>query len=687
MHHRAWFVLSLLSAAMCSGACAPSSEDPGLDLLRAGDWKFAYLGNSRNYPADSPTLRSIRLPGRWHERLPGTPRTGVAYLRLDFTLNRDQRTRLRMLVLGPLESAAEVRLNGRVIGRVGRPGVNRRGEFARIHPEFIELDPGLPRPTNRLELLISNYHTRGGALLRLRLMEPSRARTEFARRMLREGLLLGMLTVAGIFFFIIWLTDRRDRAHLFAALLMLLIIIRGASSNALLEFLWPERNWTDLRLLMETWTGVSMTPAVLFWLIHSLFPILRERPLPGSRHGELARIYFTFFSGVYLNTGALLLSTWFLVSLDASVYVAHLQIMLRLFIVPSLFLYLALLIIAAIHRQPGALLILAGFLVFMAAAFSDVRTIITASAAPLRASMGMLVFVLCMSIVLGRRIHGLHRLVLRGRDSLRENNRDLRAMERIKDRFLLNSTRLLTSPLNEIVETVLRLLDKPGPDMGPAQLNLLTRLADRGRESLRRFARMEYYLTRGSNGSARRTPLWPAEFLGSEIIALEKSRGVTLKLDASADPAPVLAHGDSLRMLMSELCEFAVRLEASCDIALRNHGEICLLSMRLRYPTPSRPHEQNREPEMGLGLPLMERVAEIHGGRLKTTRGESADISWMEWSFPLEYAERSSHANPELEEKIRHARFLAGAGFLKQSAREFHELGKLGALRNTSRGD
>jgi len=301
---------------------------------------------------------------------------------------------------------------------------------------------------------------------------------------------------------------------------------------------------------------------------------------------------------------------------------------------------------------------------------------------------GMLIFTVTLVFALGAKLRSLHLKLRESRDMLMKTNVKLRGLNRIKNNFFFNTSKIMSQPISNIVETAHALIDKRRSVIKHEHIKMLLRLADTGNEMLNLYKRIEYYF---SELKKNKTSLITSNlniFLKKQKIILENQYPVTIKLILHEDLPLVNADLKSLRNFLYELSENTVRHSECRDITISaimfSHDEIlvkCRISGKSSIKNESSDILEEFEtgntshPGAGLGIPLMHRIIELHESNLKISSGTENNRLYTDYSFKLNVARaESSKYNKTSRYNIRHVRFLNTIGCDEQARREITAL-------------
>ncbi len=391
----------------CTWACAgPADLSPCADG-RPVRWEIAFGRTPDN--VREIDFRPAVVPGYWQDQ--NLPPVGYAVYRLQLSCELKNRT----LRIFESSAAAEAWLDGKRIASAGRPSIDLDHEAGRIAPWSIPLE----RPGNYI-IFVSNHKARGGGILGYGFGDEDRFRAERNRSLYAEAFILGTLNAAGFFYLILFFARRRGAALPVFTLLMIGCTARSLSSNAVLEEFFPDRDWTDLRLLLEYATAVALMPPLYFWVIALLFR--------GAANSSVARIRRNIAWGLAFlySLGGLCLIAYFFFAKNAAEYGYYQPLYVDFYLLPGLVLCAAFVLLLALERRSGSIWMILGFACILIATLTDAETTVQGRAGPLYFPMGLLGFAACFSVTVGLRIRGDFRDLSSARQLVETSSRQSR---------------------------------------------------------------------------------------------------------------------------------------------------------------------------------------------------------------------------------------------------------------------
>lgn len=374
------------------------------------------------------------VPGEWKNY--GLPGRGYATYRLTVIVREDAGP--LSLHIPAIAPAYRIIVDGRIIAESGVVSTEPADVRAAYKPQTVSFDPA--GPSFDLLIQVANMlYPQGGIWYSLTLgTEPAmlalKDRTGYVEMAVFGGcVLLGLYQIA-LFFM-----RRSERSTLYFGICCLLGAVRiGAVGGMYIVRLYPE---TDIRLLIFleylTYYG-GVTAALLF--VRELYP------------KEFRPVAVKLLVGIgcaFIGTVLLLPAEWYTRFIDAYKYVSVFSLAYILFGFA----------LAGWRRREGALLQLAGWLIFALAALHDILysngLMIWTDLQLVPYGLILLVFIEAME--LARRFTNAYRIIGRMSEQLIASNR-------MKDEFLANTSHELKTPLHGIMNLSTALVEeKSGP--------------------------------------------------------------------------------------------------------------------------------------------------------------------------------------------------------------------------------
>jgi signal transduction histidine kinase len=385
-------VLVCFSALSCPGPAsrpqAPVAIDGEMDLRHwdfenqgqlplRGQWSFfpGVLIDPSMGGGDESGGESTSVPGVW-------PGTGVASYRLRVRI--DPAAKSLALHLGLMSTAFKLYVNGELLATAGTVSADAWESRAEYKPQT----SGVCVPHGGvldIVLLVSNFQYRGGGIWEnIELGTADQLAIEKGRLDFKGAFLFGALFSLFLFHSALFFMRRGDRQFVYLALFCLLIAVRSLfTGEYLITRLFPLLSFTTI--IRVEYLSIILAVPVAHYLFQTLYP--DEYFKPAARGILLAAtVYagFVAFSPTVLFTRTF---TAFLVCTLASVvYLGYA------------------LILAAVHRRQGALVLLISVVVMGAAVINDNVKSSYANYTGDMVVWAMLFMVFCQAIVLGLRL-------------------------------------------------------------------------------------------------------------------------------------------------------------------------------------------------------------------------------------------------------------------------------------------
>lgn len=517
-----------------------------------------------------------------------------------------------------------------------------------------------------------------------------------------RGGLFGILGLAGLFNLILLSANPRNTSHLIFGAISLL-----ATISVVLPYITAPGGvrsvWIEFQIF-QVWL-----PVLLFWFVYVLFPALRRNQSQGTATEFLRansrpfQMYlWACLAGMYLATpaavGLVAGGLWMLYT-EAAAIPEWVLNFAGLYFVFATICTAIVLIAASIYRQQGALVASVGFMCFALGMALDYSGSFEMNIPP--RLPGVLGFVLAMVVLMGPNRYQMHRQLRNSRNVLRETNRKLRHLDVLKNRYITGSAREMQSPLEWMLEHCLKIVEDPAYRLGRSQLAALSGVMDMARKMIRRNERAAILF---EETEIRARTFDAVNFFEMLVVILEEQLrplqfSLELSESAGAEWAQIFADPTLIETAFVELAENAaahgiaqhIRIRiAGCDhnptrMNLEFHEEpsprtadaLHELTEEFKTRSPEdRSPEQNdvkSTPGIGLGLSLVRRIAENHGGQLQIKQ-TSTDANAVVFSFSVPRAGATGMRPPEVEWGLKHIQFLLMHDCIAQAENEARTL-------------
>ncbi|TMV52284.1 response regulator [Paenibacillus mesophilus] len=377
------------------------------------------------------------VPGVWTRY--GLPGRGYATYRL--TVHTQGDTGKLGLQIPAIAPAYRILVDGRIIAEAGVVAADRTSVHAAYFPQTVYFDP----PGDKFDLFIqisNELYPKGGIWFSLTLGAERSMIALKERTGIVEMAVFGGSALLGLYQIALFVLRRSERSSLYFGICCLLGAIRmWAVGGIYIVQFYP---LTDIRLIIMleylTYYG-GVTAALLF--VRELYP--------KEFHPVVIKI-LTCIGFAFIGSVLLLPTEWYTRFIDLYKYISLVSLAYILFGFTM----------ALWRRRSGALLQLAGWIIFAAAALHDilysVGRILWIDLQLVPYGFILLVFIEAME--LARRFTNAYRTIGRMSDELIASNR-------MKDEFLANTSHELKTPLHGIMNLSLALAEeKSGPING-----------------------------------------------------------------------------------------------------------------------------------------------------------------------------------------------------------------------------
>ncbi len=580
-----------------------------------------------------------------------------------------------------LPGTAVVLWNGSTLATIR----DSRDPHTRIPPAIVELPDAEP---GRLELRLSHVPSPRHAGVILRTGSAAELRQQHANHRLVDGVILGILLLAGTFNMLLLSANPRNTSHLWFGVLTLLAAGMHARRQHLLEaFVTPHLGVAPEQLAqwffaLEIWMIAVALPVLLCSFLYVLFPGLGADPGPrnkiGTPYTRRMRIILGLVRGCAVVLSVIIFGT------PPGAYAPYLNIIFYGYSTPVMILA-AVPVLLALHRKYRVSLLAAvgggGTAIALIADYG----LILDGRSPLYASAGALVLVFSsMALMRPQRYH-MHRELKTSRSTLRDSNKKLMLADRQKNRYIVGSAREMIAPLQDMLAHCLDIVGDPAYRLHSTQLSVLSHMMDTAKRMLRRFQRIQLHF--GGDGADRPANFQTVDavfFLNSQAIVFEERHPeLNLRVRVLDDPGRLHADPELLEICLAELVDNVAAHGRAGTVTLeagrRGNGRAYLCvherESRLNVDEAAELIEEFRtgaradSERIGLGFSLVRRIAEIHGSDFTIRRDENEDGLRYEITVPLVPA-ASTDQPPTDVSSLRHIQFLGEIGFDRQARQE-----------------
>jgi PAS domain S-box-containing protein len=430
---RIFLVLVVFSTLAChavpnSGKTPPRAAKGILDLSAwnlekdgpvdlSGEFEFIWLQHadpSRLSGISEAGAGYIKVPAYWsHRNVKGEKLSGQGFATY----------RVKVLFDGPEESLAlrflsvgtafAVYANGRKLGAVGVPGIDRETSVPRYYPHVLAVD----QRAGHLDVVfhVSNFHhRRGGIWEAVQLGKEDHLRELRERRVGIDLFLFGSIFIIALYHFGLYFVRKQERSPLYFALFCAAVSLRLLTTGErYLTHLLPTMNW-ELLLKLE-YLSMSLAVPTFALFLHSLFPREFWRPF----------LRFIVLASVAVSLAVL--------AAPGRVF-SRLLPLCDLLLLATFCFGLFVLVRSIRHQRDGALTFFIGYLVLSVAAINDILHVEKVINTGFFAAFGLFVFIFSQAVILSMRFSRALSMVEFQHQELRVSNEACR--KEIADRMV-----------------------------------------------------------------------------------------------------------------------------------------------------------------------------------------------------------------------------------------------------------
>lgn len=420
-----------------------------------GSWEFYWNGllTPENFiPGQLPPLSSfMKVPGPWNDRRAGKtvyPAQGIATYRLNLVLPpviKDPAVHIQHVA-----DAYKLYANGRLVAEVGKVSDKASG----FQDDEKSLIVDLPTDTNKIELIfqVAQLRYTGGGL-RQSPVFGSKHLLEQRRMILLvlQLLFIGSVFIFAIYYFILFLLQRKNKTALLFSLLCLITFIRALIwGESPLVYFFPGISF-DLRLWINYMTGINLMPIMILFTL-SLFPNESKKAI--SRIMLAPTLVFD------------------LLLLTPPAFISRFTNFIYLFVLVQMIYLICILVKAVLNKRELASLFFAAVCVFVLTIVADILYYLGAGSINLSYMFlfGNLAVIIAMSLVQARQQADIHqKLVL--------YNEKLIEADKLKDEILATEMSFLQAQIKphflyNALNAIANVCEKDGEKAGELIIDL-----------------------------------------------------------------------------------------------------------------------------------------------------------------------------------------------------------------------
>ncbi|MGL4369559.1 MAG: sensor histidine kinase, partial [Spirochaetota bacterium] len=438
----------------------------------------------------------------------------------------------------------------------------------------------------------------------------------------------GMILMAAVSHFWLFLLRRRDRISLFFCIfIMLMIVWLMVTGERPVLYWFPELDWSVINRCEYFSGSVSFVFLILF--------------LSSEYHEKK----YLIFNRIAVITGAVL--GLFVLFAPSLVYTALKPLYIFYTVAAGTYGFI-ILITALMRKRESSIVALIVYSLFFITVINSVLNNCYLIQTGNAEAAGILLFVLCETFILSRRFSGVLMMVEKMTGELAEKNRELREIDKTKDEFFGATSRDLSTPLSGIISIAEAMVDGASGPMTDSQKYQMMMIHKSSKRLLNHVNDIvDFANIRNGQIVLQKKPV--DVYMAADLILmiskpLLASKGV--QLSNKADKNGPLAYGDENRIqqILQNLVENAIRFtdKGSIEISSRTVDSVtgigktieitvsdtgagisssCLKTIFESYVnedgTVSRVYTGN-----GLGLAITKKLVEMHGGEIRADSEE-----------------------------------------------------------------
>jgi len=580
-----------------------------IQTLRDG-WLFSYKDGSP---------RPVVVPGNWTLYGSGIGPLGYGRYERIIDLGSSQLQAPLMLRIGEIGTACAVYIDEQLVARRGTFGTSPEAHVPMVAPLYVPLPEDLPQRIT-LTIRVSNYEdTNGGGIWgQVLLGNASQIQGFRDRAIIRDSVMAGIFIIVFLFYIVLFIYRRTDRALLLFSLICLAFFFRQIATGEKIALLVvPSLSWNML-VRIEYLSLYVLAPLYL------LFFSVLFGPYPWPR-------WLSWLSIGVGGTASLavlgLPIPWFISTL----------IGIQIYWVVLFILIFVVLVSAVRTGKEDAGLFLCSFSLFVIGALNDI--LLTRLYIPTLSlvTLAQGIFILMQSFALARRFAREYRRS----KNLEELNMHLKELDEARSRFLAAASHELRTPVSLIITPVDAIL-KGAYGENLAHTAPVFSLIRRNCDRLKTISEQLLQVLKIDAGMMKpvlqRVVL--ADFIQNYVALFSAEAGkkqiqLEFQIPAGGD-CNLLAHTDPVLLetvvlnLLSNAIKFTppeghilIELEAPEEeyitLGIKDSGPGIPPEQQSKLFTPfaaSNGHKDSGIPSFGLGLPLSAEIIKLLGGTI-----------------------------------------------------------------------
>ncbi len=628
-----------------------------------GEWVYRRCGED---PASGAERKTMRVPGYWNAEF----QSGDGCATIECRVTLGPAAGLWMYLRNAF-TAYELFINGELAAGNGIVGLEKSSSVPQRLPVFF----GLPKSGELyLSLRISNFHDDKGGPGAVPVIGTRESILEKVwLQDFIDSVVLGILLLIFVYHLFLWIVRTKDRENLYFALFSFLMFIRLLATNDFLERLFPSLDVSgvvfEIRYKIEYLT-MSLGCVSFTSFFYELFK------------KEYSRTFIKVFMAIGVAYSALV------VIAPAKIYVFFVLHFSLFTIIGSMY-TIYVLVRACVVKREGALIILAGFVIFFVTLLNDAlydeRIVYTGYLA----HFGITIFVLVQSSVLSYRysqaMNKIEHLSINLKQDVENKtlelteqktrlevaNSRLREMDDYKTRLFQNITHELKTPLTLILDPLRTIIND---DQTGEKTKRNVRTVFKNAEHLYTLINQILELTRIELGKAtvlkEQVDIVKYVSFIAESFELHKvEKKVRFSVETGVESLVMSVDKEKFRIVLSNLLSNAFKFvdhggAITVSLAVADgDANRALLEMRVRNTGSCIPDSEKEKifdrfyqskgceqggTGLGIGLSLVKEYVKMHDGSIRVESDGSLRTEFVVL-LPIGTVEADSSAHDEKE--------------------------------------
>ncbi|MBP1989978.1 ATP-binding protein [Paenibacillus eucommiae] len=634
-----------------------------------GEWEIYWnqLLEPQDFISGKPPMTGyIKIPRSWEGyEVEGRPLTTHGYATFRLQVHMSDHSQPKALQTIRLSTAYRMWVNGEMVGSSGIVGKSKEEMKAVVVPKLIHLN----HMDGDMEIIIqiSNFvHRKAGIFDPIKMDTYTALFNEMNLDLSVEMLLIGSMIIMGLYHMVLFSMLRKNRSSLYFGIICLLLAIKTSShGQTFFAILLPNIQWEYL-IKME-YLGFLCSAPMFVLFVHANFP------------DEMSRL----LRKIFIALGVLITS--FISVSPISIYLSFAS-MYQIYAVLTMCFLMYVILKAIARGRDGAVLTAIGGLLFSLSVINDILNnngkLNTGTYFP----YGLLVLILCLSIILAMNFSKAFKTVEKLSDRLMETNK-------LKDEFMRDTSHELRTPLNGMIGLAESLLfNMRGQLTGEQELHLSMIISNSKRMTHLINDILDYSRLRSNVIVLHRKEVDLHQLVNvvlTIVKPLTEGRSLILDNRIPDDFPNIQADENRLQQIIYNLIGNAIKytpngtisitarlLEQDVEIVVQDTGiGIPLEKFEDIFKAFEQVDEGTSEIGSGLGLKISKKLVELHGGtiRVQSELRKGSRFTFTLHHDPRQDVIRTSKAkrglSPALSQTLEPGDQVAAA-----SAFEFHLL-------------